>query len=246
MPPIKARSLDICELHGKPIDPNSSNMTSLVGTGHGFGGKRSPHYTTGEPRFLWSHAHSSTSCTWTLLPASGSTQTRFGVKLIKLQTLHWPQVFSVHPVTKASSKDEFLGLPSGGVYGHVSVQSRRIWMKKLVFEEALRRDALSGASLRRIVGHLSDDFSDLSGQVWRHADKGSWGDVAPVVMDTVPTVETSFHLRRPDAFERFTPKEWPRRSFRQIHVFKDTRPQNCSISKTVPYVMWSRSVPEQR
>ena len=56
-------------------------------------------------------------------------------------------------LTKANSKDEFLGISFDGVVGHVSVESRRIWMIKLSIEQALRRNALSGASLRRLVGH---------------------------------------------------------------------------------------------
>ena len=62
------------------------------------------------------------------------------------------------PVTKASSKDEFVELSFDGVCGRVSVQSLRSWMRKLAIEEALRHSALSGASLRRLVGHLSHAF----------------------------------------------------------------------------------------
>ena len=40
----------------------------------------------------------------------------------------------------------------------VSVKHRRIWMIKLAIAEALRRNALSGASFRRLVGHLSYVF----------------------------------------------------------------------------------------
>ena len=63
----------------------------------------------------------------------------------------------VHLVTKASSKDEFLGLSFDGVFGRVSVESRRIWMRKLAIGEALRRSALSGASLR--LSRVSDATS---------------------------------------------------------------------------------------
>ena len=97
-----------CELYVKPIDPNSLISLSLVGTGHGLvmvtlflpqvlvhvgasrAFKRSPQHTTGEPRFLLSHAHYSTPCAWRILLASGSTHARSSVKLTKLPGLHGP------------------------------------------------------------------------------------------------------------------------------------------------------------
>ena len=84
MPPIKARALDIREFHGKPIDPNSLLSPvhrCLLWAGRGrfiiftskfwstsavcLALKKLLHYTTGEPRFLLSHAHCSTPCLWT-------------------------------------------------------------------------------------------------------------------------------------------------------------------------------------
>ena len=79
---------------------------------------------------------------------------------VKLKNFPRPHGLRVFPCTlsKARSKDEFLGTPFDGVSGRVSVESRRIWMIELVIEEALRRNAPSGASHRRLVGHLSCAF----------------------------------------------------------------------------------------
>ena len=52
----------------------------------------------------------------------------------------------------------FLGAYFDGVHGCVSVKNRRIWTLRLAIEEALRRNALSGPSLRRLVGLISYAF----------------------------------------------------------------------------------------
>ena len=68
--------------------------------------KTSPHCTTGESRFLLSHAHYSRPCTWTMLLASDSTQTRFSVKLQNCRDCTDRKSFCTLS-TKARSKEEF-------------------------------------------------------------------------------------------------------------------------------------------
>ena len=80
---------------------------------------------------------------------------------VQLQTdkiLETAARLAVHPVTEGSSNDDVVGVSFDRVYGRVSVKNRRIWMVKLAMEDALRRNALSGASLRRLVRHLSYAF----------------------------------------------------------------------------------------
>ena len=91
-----------------------------------------------------------------LVLASGSTQSKFSFNPTELPETAHTAGLAVHPVAEASSKDEFLGLSFDGVHGRVSVKHRRYWMITLAIEEALRRNALPGASLRGLVGHLSD------------------------------------------------------------------------------------------
>ena len=133
---IKARALCICELHGKPIDPNSLISPRLTVLAMGWSWslifanelwftlraslvfRNSPHYVTGELRFHSHHVHHSTLHTWTMLLASRS------FKLTNSPTVARASDLYVHLVTRASSKDECLGLSFDGVCGRFSVKNR--------------------------------------------------------------------------------------------------------------------------
>ena len=123
MPPVEARALDICELHGKPIDSNSLNITSLVGTGHGLVTVTSFLPISFGSR--WRQEIAALHDRPAALPlVSCALQHALYVDIVACIGLDANQVrcqtdkiadtaraagFSVHPVTKANMIDEFLG-----------------------------------------------------------------------------------------------------------------------------------------
>ena len=172
----KGKALGNCELHGKPIDPNSliSPRLSVLAIGWSwslsFCQQVQVHVGClgGLQEIAAKHDRRAA-----ILLLSCSPQHAFHVdnfacigldaKQVQLQTDKIAETnraagLSVHLVTKSRSKVEFLGLSLDGVDGRVSVKNRRIWMIELAVEIALTRNALLGASVRRLVGHLSYAF----------------------------------------------------------------------------------------
>ena len=110
-----------------------------------------PLYTTDEPRFHLSHANHRSLDTWTILFAPDWTQIRFGLKMTIAPRLHGLRAC---PYTQWGRQVRKMKI-FGPLFRRCPLKNRRIWMIKLAIEEALRRNALSGASLRRLDGHLS-------------------------------------------------------------------------------------------
>ena len=174
MRPIKARALGICELHWKVIGPNSlvsPRLPDLVMRWwwslyfcqsvlvHVGGLSCLQEITASHGRRA---AISLGSCAPHALYVDSFACSGLDAKQVQLQTDKIAETaraesLAVHPVTIASSKDEMSGLSFDGIHGRVSSEHRRLLMK-LAVDEALRRNALSRASLRRLVDHLSCAF----------------------------------------------------------------------------------------
>ena len=149
MPPIEARALGIRELHGKPMDANSliSPRVSALATGWSWSlyfcqqvlvhvGGLSGLQETAAPHDRRA-AIPLVSCgpqhAWyvDIIVCIGLDANHTQLQTDKIAETALAAGLSVHPVTKASSKDEFLGLSFGEEHGRVSVKNRRIWMINL-------------------------------------------------------------------------------------------------------------------